>query len=226
MFSLWRSLGVGYLRRRPLRSVLVAFSIALGVATLVATQSLRRGIVQGKRDPFSLGELIITNGRAGIPSTLENRIREANIPGIESIHPLVIGRALAETSPPRSVMIVAMDVGDADPARSLAGEGLEVRLAASAEGILGLLSGTPAVVGNALAESVAGKPFHLRVAGRRIRCSPVGRITATDPSHRLAGITDSLVVIPRAQASSLSLSRQAGHLQPVGYPARRGRDRR
>jgi hypothetical protein len=42
----------------------VAFSIALGVATLVATQSLRRGIVQGKRDPFSLGELIITNGRA------------------------------------------------------------------------------------------------------------------------------------------------------------------
>lgn len=203
MFSLWRSLGVGYLRRRPLRSILVAFSIALGVATLVATQSLRRGIVQGKRDPFSLGELIITNGRAGIPSTLENRIREANIPGIESIHPLVIGRALAETSPPRSVMIVAMDVGDADPARSLAGEGLEVRLAASAEGILGLLSGTPAVVGNALAESVAGKPFHLRVAGRRIRCSPVGRITATDPSHRLAGITDSLVVIPRAQASSL-----------------------
>ena len=61
MLSLWRSLGLGYLRRRPLRSLLVAFSIALGVATLVATQSLRRGIVQGKRDPFSLGEVIVTN---------------------------------------------------------------------------------------------------------------------------------------------------------------------
>ena len=94
MLSLWRSLGLGYLRRRPLRSLLVAFSIALGVATLVATQSLRRGIVQGKRDPFSLGEVIVTNGRAGVSAELERQVREAAIPGVASVHPLVkIGRA-------------------------------------------------------------------------------------------------------------------------------------
>lgn len=203
MLSLWRSLGLGYLQRRPLRSLLVAFSIALGVATLVATQSLRRGIVLGKRDPFSLGEVVVTNGRAGISPELEREIRDAGMDGIASVHPLVIGRALAETVPPRSVMIVAADAPDADPARSLAGEGLEISLTASAEGVLGLLSGSPAVLGDAVADSVAGKPFFLRVAGVRARVSPVGRFTVTNPSHRMAGIVGNIVAMPRAAASAL-----------------------
>lgn len=210
MLSLWRSLGLGYLSRRPLRSVLVAFSIALGVATLVATQSLRRGIVQGKRDPFSLGEVIVTNGRAGVSAELERQIREAAIPGIDSVHPLVMGRALVDTSPPRSVMIVAAEASETDPAKALAGQGLEVRLSPSFQGWLGLLQGTPAVVGSTIAEAVADRPFTMRVAGRQLRCSPVGRLVATDPSHRMAGIADTIVALQRAPASTLLYPEKPG----------------
>ena len=210
MLSLWRSLGLGYLRRRPLRSLLVAFSIALGVATLVATQSLRRGIVQGKRDPFSLGEVIVTNGRAGVSAELERQVREAAIPGVASVHPLVMGRALIDSSPPRSVMIVAADSTDTDPAKSLAGQGMEVRLSPSFQGVLGLLNGVPVVVGTAISDSTGGRPFTMRVAGQRLRCSPVGQLLVTDSSHRMAGLAETVVALPRAPASTLLYPEKPG----------------
>lgn len=210
MLSLWRSLGMGYLRRRPLRSLLVAFSIALGVATLVATQSLKRGIVQGKRDPFSLGEVIVANGRAGVAPEVERTIREAGIPGVASIHPLVIGRALVDTAPVRSVMVVAADAPEGNPARELAGQGLEVRLTPSLQGVLGLLGSAPAIVGPGIAQAIEGRPFTMRIAGRQLRCSPLGRLVVTNPTHRMAGIADTIVAIPREQASNLLFPEKPG----------------
>ena len=203
MLSLWRSLGLGYLRRRPVRSLLVVFSIALGVATLVATQSLRRGIVQGKRAPVALGELLVTNGRAGVSPDLEQRIRDAQIDGVESVNGLVIGRALLEGPEPRSVMILATDIGNNSPENSPALEGLEIQLKQTAAGLLSLLNSTPVIVGSGVEKATAGKSFLLRVAGKELRCVAMGQLIVKDSSHRLAGLADNLVALPRSQASSL-----------------------
>ena len=43
----------------------------------------------------------------------------------------------------------------------------------------------------------------MRVAGQRLRCSPVGQLLVTDSSHRMAGLAETVVALPRAPASTL-----------------------
>src|SRR5947209_7906211 len=85
-----------YLRRRKLRTVLVVVSIALGVATLVATRTLNQNVgkaAQGAVTPWSsVSDLIVVNGQVGVPGALVEQIRAADLAEIREVQPLVIGR--------------------------------------------------------------------------------------------------------------------------------------
>jgi putative ABC transport system permease protein len=94
MGSLYRTLSLRYLQQRWARATLVVASIALGVATLVATRALNQSVWTAARaatTPFAgLGDLHVTNGEAGVRRALADRL--AHAPGVHAAEPLVVGR--------------------------------------------------------------------------------------------------------------------------------------
>ena len=77
---------------------LVVISIALGVGTLVATRCLDDSLhqaAQGAVNPFAtLADLLVVNGQTGVPADLADRLKEAQLPGLGDVQPLVMGRAV------------------------------------------------------------------------------------------------------------------------------------
>jgi putative ABC transport system permease protein len=122
MFSLQRTLSVGYLGQHPTRAILVVLSIALGVATLVATQSLNRGLgeaAQRGNNPLAdLGDLVIVNGQTGVPRELAAKLRAAGLDGVGAVYPVVMERvALPELDSRRRVWLFGFEFGqEKDPA--------------------------------------------------------------------------------------------------------------
>jgi putative ABC transport system permease protein len=96
MLTLHRSLSVGYLRLHPTRAVLIVLSIALGVATLVATrmlnQSINRDAPEAVNPMAKLADFAIMNAQTGVPGALATEIEKAHIPGVRATEPIVLGR--------------------------------------------------------------------------------------------------------------------------------------
>jgi putative ABC transport system permease protein len=96
MLALHRSLSVGYLRLHPTRAVLIVLSIALGVATLVATRLLNQSINQEAPEAVNpmakIADLVVMNAQTGVPRALVEEIRKAQIPGVRDVEPIVLGR--------------------------------------------------------------------------------------------------------------------------------------
>jgi putative ABC transport system permease protein len=96
MLALHRSLSVGYLRLHPTRAVLMVLSIALGVATLVATRMLNQSINQEAPEAVNpmakIADLVVMNAQTGVPRTLAEDIRKANIAGVHDTEAVVLGR--------------------------------------------------------------------------------------------------------------------------------------
>jgi putative ABC transport system permease protein len=94
MFSLYRTLSLRYLQQRWPRAVLVVASIALGVATLVATRALNLSMteaVRGATAPLAgVADLHVTNGESGVPITLAAELSQ--IDGVRRAEPVVVGR--------------------------------------------------------------------------------------------------------------------------------------
>jgi putative ABC transport system permease protein len=104
MLTLLRTLSVGYLGLRPIRTILVVLSIALGVAVLVATQALGQAInksIQDGVNPLAaLADLFIVNAEAGMPAHLADDLRAAEIGGIARVTPFVYNRmSIADPEP-------------------------------------------------------------------------------------------------------------------------------
>jgi len=82
-FSIQATLSVGYCRQRWMRVLLILASIALGVATLVATRALNHNLnlaAQSSVNPLSgLADLLIVNGQSGVPRKLIERINRARV---------------------------------------------------------------------------------------------------------------------------------------------------
>src|SRR4051812_6419865 len=82
MLSLQRTLSLGYLGQHPTRALLVIASIALGVATLLATQALNAGLAKATQSGLNplanLADLVIGNGQAGVPSELADELLAQN----------------------------------------------------------------------------------------------------------------------------------------------------
>ncbi|HZV06340.1 MAG TPA: FtsX-like permease family protein [Gemmataceae bacterium] len=96
MLALHRSLSVGYLRLHPTRAMLIVLSIALGVATLVATRMLNGSInseAPAAVNPMAkLADLVIMNAQTGVPRALAEEIQKAQIRGVSEAEPIVLGR--------------------------------------------------------------------------------------------------------------------------------------
>ena len=109
--ALQRTLSFGYLRQRWMRTCLVVASIALGVATLVATRALNANLNKAGRDaanPLSgMTDLLVTNGQSGVPRELADKIK-AQVPEVREAQPMVFGRVLITELDNRSVLLIGL----------------------------------------------------------------------------------------------------------------------
>jgi putative ABC transport system permease protein len=116
MLALQRSLSLGYLRQRRVRTLLVLLSIALGVATLVATRALSGGLARVARqvvNPLAgVADLLVINAQTGVPRALADRLLAADVYGVEDAQPLTLGRVrvLQEGWGSRSVLLLGIDL--------------------------------------------------------------------------------------------------------------------
>src|ERR1700729_1012897 len=98
MLALNRTLSFRYLRQRWSRAVLVVASIALGVATLVATQALSQCVGRAVADTANplagLGDLLVSSGDLGVPVQLLDDLRAAKIPGVANLNGLVFAHVV------------------------------------------------------------------------------------------------------------------------------------
>ncbi len=200
MFALQRNLSLGYLRQHRTRTLLVVLSIALGVATLVATRALHACMTQAARqavNPLSqMADLLVLNAQAGVSRELADRLRKAKIPGLEDAQPLVFGRVfLPEAGTEgRSVLLVGVHwpfglrlpalaaLAGLPPAQPPASRGAEVHWDLAPRQALDLLSGArPALVGKGLEGDLhkgSGplRRFLAQAGGRQEKVVPLGTV--------------------------------------------------
>jgi putative ABC transport system permease protein len=216
MLSLYRTLSLSFLRRRWQRALLIVISIALGVAILVATQMLKQSMVQASQtaaNPLSgTYDLEVSNSDFGVPRELVDQLRNARIPGVESVRPLVVGRAavvesgglrpaLAKVNN-RSVLLLGVEFETGKTADNP--WGLEVRITDP----LALLAGQRAVfAGKELAKSLPQG-----IATIRVRCGgkeQTLRGAGTIDAHGAAAALGGNVLVMRIQDAAALLGQPA-----------------
>jgi putative ABC transport system permease protein len=111
MWSLYRTLSVRYVSRRWLRAGLIALSVALGVATLVATQALNwtmaRAAVFAANPTSGFSDFIIANGELTVPRALEKEL--SALPGVADVEPRIFDNAFAPQLGDRAVLVLGID---------------------------------------------------------------------------------------------------------------------
>jgi putative ABC transport system permease protein len=110
--ALYRTLSLRYLRRRWSRAAMITASIALGVATLVATQALNLSMstaaqVAG-RPLAGLADLHVGNGDAGVARELAAEL--AAVAGVRSVMPVVVERVLLPDLGNRPALLVGVEL--------------------------------------------------------------------------------------------------------------------
>src|SRR5262245_58507205 len=128
MRSLYRTLSFRYLSRRWLRTLLIALSIGLGVATLVATQALNGTMsyaaVFAANPTSGFADLIVSNGDLPVPRSLEAEL--AKVPGVAEAQPRIFEHALAPDLGDRKVLVLGIDIAQAMRPTGAAAESLQV----------------------------------------------------------------------------------------------------
>lgn len=117
MLSLYRTLSYRYLSRRWFRALLIVASIALGVATLVATRSLNdtmaRAVVASSNPLAGIVDFVVNNGELTISRELAKEV--AAVPGVKKVQTRLWGRGKIKSGDDRrSVMVLGVDVSSAD----------------------------------------------------------------------------------------------------------------
>jgi putative ABC transport system permease protein len=111
--SVYRLLSVRYLLQRWDRGLLIVASIALGVATLVSARILNQCIEVAAQDtttPGGQAELYVTNGEAGVLRSITEEVRDAHIPGVKSVQPLVYDRVTLPDLDGRVAVLIGAEV--------------------------------------------------------------------------------------------------------------------
>ena len=220
--------------KQPGRTLLIVLSIALGVATLVATQSLKRGITEGKKDPFARGDLLVLNGRAGVPLALADELADSGVKGLAGVQALVIGRALIQTedAASRPVFVLGWAQGGkksgavpdlASLRKQVEEQGLSLEVASNLNPLL-LLSKTPVVAGEAL--DLLGKSFTMRAGAGRLECVSAGaiRVNAGAEKSRLAPVLSQVVALGAVQAGALVYPERPGTVSRLDLVLEPGAD--
>jgi len=111
--SVYRLLSLRYLLQRWDRALLIVASIALGVATLVSARILNQCIEFAAHDtttPGGQAELYVTNGEAGVLRSVADELRDANLPGVKSVQPLVYDRVTLPDLDGRVAVLLGAEV--------------------------------------------------------------------------------------------------------------------
>jgi putative ABC transport system permease protein len=179
MYALYRTLSVRYVSRRRVRAVLIVASIALGVATLVATHTLNETManaVVASTNPFAgFVDFVVTNGELTIDRSLAKEL--AKVPGVRSAQPWVWNNVRLKIGDERrSVLVIGVDLAQAQQLAGGAGE-ITVSQGTEAAFALAKLTGQrAAVAGKELAAALPPgtkvielernrKPYPARLAG-------------------------------------------------------------
>lgn len=111
--AVYRLLALRYIRHRWDRAALIIVSIALGVATLVSARILNQcfeAAAQETKTPLAGADLYVTNGEAGILRSLSNEVRQANIPGVRSVQPIIYDRIAMPQLDGRNAVLIGVEV--------------------------------------------------------------------------------------------------------------------
>jgi putative ABC transport system permease protein len=218
MLALNRTLSVRYLRQRWPRAVLVIASIALGVATLVATQALNQSVgraVSEAANPLTgIGDLLISSGDLGVPAELLEELRAARIPGVASLNGLVFARVVLPDLDRRGALLLGVEVSAANGIPAEKPLGIELKttnLAAPA-------FGGPVYAGAELDRDLQsmGLRFRIQGGGEDVWLTRMGTVDAHGKAAALGGsflLTDSATAA-RACGRPGFLSRIGVRLEP------------
>jgi putative ABC transport system permease protein len=246
MLALHRSLSVGYLRLHPTRAVLVVLSIALGVATLVATRMLNQSISQEAPEAVNpmakIADLVVMNAQTGVPRELGREIQKAEIPGVRDAQPVVLGRITLPQLDKngRSVWLFGLDWSSRDlrEAQSAAENswGVEVRWIenlskpAALVRLMGarLAGRTPVLIGEKLAADLEasrpeGKPIEALAASKRSNLALLGTVRFRD----VAALDDgNFVIMDVRDAAGLIFPQRQENVSQINILVEPGADRR
>ncbi len=206
MLTLQRTLSLGYLKQRWLRALLVVLSIALGVATVVATSILRGSLttaaVNACNPLAGSADLMISNNQAGVPLAVADQLDPGKaesegspLAAIAHVQPMVIGRVALPENNNLSVLLLGIHLRqDALSGRTQTQlpAGLEIRwltaevnrLAADALWRTGL-GPVPVLVSEPLGRQLglaaggSAVPFRVRMAGRECQAVALGLVAVS-----------------------------------------------
>jgi putative ABC transport system permease protein len=121
MLSVYQTLSLRYLGRRWVRAVLIVASIALGVATLVATRALndtmnRAGLAKANPMP-GVADLVISNGELPVAVNLAATLAE--VPGVQEAWPRIFENVRLPDLDQRTVLVMGIDKNEGRRNQSL-----------------------------------------------------------------------------------------------------------
>ena len=112
MFSLYRTLSLRYLSRRWFRALLIIASIALGVATLVATRALNetmsKAALNAANPMAGIADLVVNNGELPIAQTLADKISQ--VKGVKSVRSRLYENARLPEFDNKAVLVMGIDI--------------------------------------------------------------------------------------------------------------------
>jgi putative ABC transport system permease protein len=112
MWSLYRTLSLRYLSRRWFRALLIVASIALGVATLVATRALNetmsKAVLSSANPMAGIADLVVSNSGMGIAKSLADEIR--TVPGVQSVRARLFANACLPDLDDKAVLVMGIDI--------------------------------------------------------------------------------------------------------------------
>jgi putative ABC transport system permease protein len=221
MLPLYRTLSLRYLRLRWPRAGLIVASIMLGVATLVATRVLNQTMSRATHvavNPLAgAADLTVSRGDLGVHLKLAQQLKNADIPGVRQVTPLIVSRVLLPDLDNRSVWLFA-----ADPGSFLASDdrwGLQVKIPDQSLW-LPPRDPPPALVSRGLAADLGIEApgsdgrLHVRVAGVEHTLVVGGTLGAAEGSP-LAALGDNVLGMLREDAGRLLFPRRPDHVTRI-----------
>jgi len=229
VFTLLRTLSLAYLGQRWTRTMLLIASIALGVATLVATRSLHDALKRSARDVVSpmtgLADLVIVNGQSGVPKSVLPALRDPTIPGVAELRPLVFARASLPDRANAQTWILGLDVSlkDAETLDKDAGRfDLDVKLVDTVQLLTRALRyGKLALATPALADK--GEALRLRATGREATVGLLGTVDVKEKKG-LSVLGDNVVFTDLDTAGLFATPDRPGTLTQVNVKLAPGAD--
>ena len=232
MPALYRLLTFRTLWQRWERSALIIASIALGVATLVSSRILNECLGSASErstTPVGMGDIFINNGEFGVQRSITDEVREAKIPGVKSIFPLVVEKVTFPDLDNRKGVLVGAELK-----QSLASQDESLQQLFHEDAALGIhftrtmemtyknvllaVKYRLVVVGKSLYDGWQSSrkdlddPLILRYGSQTLECLPIGYIEYDDTSP-LAPLGGNVIGMELGQAARLIQPRPLPEMQ-------------